>query len=116
MGDRARLAGVTIRTLHHYHDIGLLKLCCVGTNGYRCYGEEELLRLQQVLIHRELGIPLGEIAAILNAPGFDRLAAPRQQRGRLEAEASRYRRLVNTIDHTIAKLEGDRVMNHAGLV
>lgn len=87
----ARLAGVTVRTLHHYHDIGLLKPAHVGANGYRSYGEEQLLRLQQVLIHRELGIPLGDIAAILDAPGFDRLAALRQQRRRLEAEASRYR-------------------------
>lgn len=115
VGELARLAGVTVRTLHHYHDIGLLEPAHVGANGYRSYGEEQLLRLQQVLIHRELGIPLGEIAAILDAPGFDRLASLRQQRRRLEAEASRYRRLVRTIDRTIAKLEGDRAMKHAEL-
>ena len=74
VGELARLAGVTVRTLRHYHDIGLLKPVFVGANGYRSYGEEQLLRLQQVLIHRELGIPLGEIAAILDAPG--QAAAP----------------------------------------
>lgn len=115
VGELARLAGVTVRTLHHYHDTGLLKPSHVGGNGYRIYGEEELLRLQQILIHRELGIPLGEIAAILDAPGFDRLAALRQQRQRLKAEATRYRQLVRTIDRTIAKLEGDRAMKHAEL-
>lgn len=115
VGKLSRLAGVTVRTLHHYHDIGLLKPAHVGGNGYRSYGEEELLRLQQILLHRELGIPLGEIAAILDAPGFDRLKALRQQRQRLEAETSRYRQLVRTIDRTIAKLEGDRAMKHADL-
>ncbi|MBA9023766.1 hypothetical protein HNQ97_005798 [Aminobacter ciceronei] len=56
VSELARLAGVTVRTLHHYHDIGLLTPVLVGANGYRSYGEEQLLRLQQVLIHRELGI------------------------------------------------------------
>lgn len=56
VSELARLAGVTVRTLHHYHDIGLLNPVLVGANGYRSYGEEQLLRLQQVLIHRELGI------------------------------------------------------------
>ena len=93
----AKVSGVSVRTLHHYDEIGLLKPAHTGRNRYRYYGEEELLRLQQILLHRELGMPLGEIAAILDAPGFDRLATLQQQRERLEAEAKRYARLVRTI-------------------
>jgi DNA-binding transcriptional MerR regulator len=111
----AKLSGVSVRALHHYDEIGLLKPAFVGENRYRYYGEEELLRLQQILIHRELGIPLGDIAAILDAPGFDRLGALRSQRERLAAEAKRYAQLVRTIDRTIASLEGDRVMKNAEL-
>lgn len=111
----AKLSGVSVRALHHYDEIGLLKPAFLGENGYRYYGEEELLRLQQILIHRELGIPLGEIAAILDAPGFDRLKALEAQRERLAAEARRYARLVRTIDRTIASLQGERVMKNAEL-
>lgn len=60
----AAIAGVSVRTLHHYHEIGLLCPAYVGENNYRYYGREELLRLQQILIHRALGIPLTEIGAI----------------------------------------------------
>ncbi len=111
----AKVSGVSVRALHHYDDIGLLKPAHVGRNRYRYYGHEELLRLQQILIHRELGIPLHEIAAILDAPGFDRLATLEQQREKLEAEAKRYAQLVRTIDRTIASLKGDRAMRNADL-
>ena len=80
----AQLAGISVRALHHYDEIGLLKPAFTGDNRYRYYGEEELLRLQQILIHRELDIPLAEIGAILDAPGFDKLATLQQQRERLE--------------------------------
>lgn len=111
----AKLSGVSVRALHHYDEIGLLKPAHIGANRYRYYGEDELLRLQQILIHRELDIPLGEIAAILDAPGFDRLATLQTQRDRLEQEAKRYAELVQTIDRTIARLKGDRAMQDADL-
>ncbi|RYE52914.1 MAG: MerR family transcriptional regulator, partial [Hyphomicrobiales bacterium] len=106
----AGLAGVSVRTLHHYDEIGLLKPAFTGENRYRYYGEDELLRLQQILIHRALDIPLAEIAAILDAPGFDRLAVLREQRQRLESEAQRFAGMVRTIDRTIARLEGEAAM------
>ncbi|KFL30787.1 MerR family transcriptional regulator [Devosia riboflavina] len=106
----AALAGVSVRTLHHYDEIGLLKPAFTGENRYRYYGEEELLRLQQILIHRALDIPLAEIAAILDAPGFDRLAVLREQRDRLESEAQRFAGMVRTIDRTIVRLEGETAM------
>lgn len=111
VGDLARLSGVSIRALHHYDAIGLLKPAAVGENGYRHYGREELLRLQQILFHRELGMSLADIATLLDAPDFDRLAALRQQRQRVEALADRHRRLLKTIDRTIEELEGKRTMN-----
>jgi DNA-binding transcriptional MerR regulator len=111
----ARLAGVSVRTLHHYDEIGLLRPAFTGENRYRYYGEEELLRLQQILIHRELDIPLVEIGAILDAPDFDRLATLQMQRERLEEQAKRYADMVRTIDRTIARLKGERKMTDADL-
>jgi DNA-binding transcriptional MerR regulator len=107
----AKLSGVSVRTLHHYDEIGLLKPACVGENGYRYYGKDELLRLQQILFHRELGFPLEEVRQVLDAPDFDRMAALRSHRGRLMAEARRYRALVKTLDETLAALEGETEMD-----
>jgi DNA-binding transcriptional MerR regulator len=107
----AKLSGVSVRALHHYDEVGLLKPAQVGQNGYRYYGKEELLRLQQILFHRELGFALEEIKQVLDAPGFDRLAALKAHRARLAADARRYRRLVKTIDQTLAALEGATKMD-----
>ncbi|MCD7059938.1 MerR family transcriptional regulator [Pelagibacterium xiamenense] len=111
----AQMAGVSVRTLHHYDAIGLLSPAHVGTNGYRYYGRDELLRLQQILIHRELGIPLAEIGAILDDPGFDRLDALVHQRARIAQQADRYAEMLRTIDRTIAELKGDRGMKDEDL-
>jgi DNA-binding transcriptional MerR regulator len=111
----ARLSGVSVRTLHHYDEVGLLKPASVGGNGYRYYGREELLRLQQILFHRELGFSLEEIARALDAPGFDRTAALKAHRAKLEAETRRYRRLVRTIDETLAALEGAAKMEEKAM-
>lgn len=116
----ARLAGVSVRTLHHYDEIGLPRPAFTGENRYRYYGEDEVLRLQQILIHRALDIPLTEIGAILDAPGFDRIAALRRQRQSLEEKAQRFAGMVKTIDRTIAHLTGDMTMKtedlYSGLV
>ena len=93
----AALSGVSVRTLHHYDEIGLLKPERAGANGYRYYGRDQLLRLQQVLFHRELGLLLDEIARLLDAPGFDRTLALKAQKAKLLADAKRYRRLVRTM-------------------
>src|ERR1700742_1594971 len=90
----AKMAGLSVRALHHYDQIGLLKPASVGQNGYRYYGRDELLRLQQILFHRELEFPLEAIAQVPDKPDFDRVAALRRHRGRLAAEAQRYRRLL----------------------
>ena len=110
VGELARLSGVSIRTLHHYDDIGLLKPASVGSNGYRLYGRAELMRLQQILLYRELGLSLADISDILDDPGFDPLEALRRQRAHLQKETARFRRLIQTIDRTIAELQGETTM------
>jgi DNA-binding transcriptional MerR regulator len=111
----ARLSGISVRALHHYDEIGLLRPAFIGNNRYRYYGEEELLRLQQILIHRELDIPLAQIGAILDARDFDRLGALQKQRERLEEQVARYADMVRTIDRTIARLKGECAMTDAEL-
>lgn len=115
VGEVARLSGLSIRALRHYDEIGLLKPLTVGENGYRYYGADELLRLQQILFHRELGFPLEEIRRVLSAPDFDRVAALKAHRVRLGAEARRYRELVKTLDATLAALEGDGKMSEKAM-
>ena len=120
VAELARLAGISVRALHHYDEIGLLKPAFTGRNRYRYYGKDELLRLQQILIHRELDIPLAEIGALLDRPGTDRLTLLAEQRDRLAAQAEHFAGLVRTIDRTIADLKGDVAMDdkdlYAGVV
>src|SRR5215468_10802672 len=78
----AVVSGVTVRTLHHYDEIGLLRPSSVGANGYRYYGRAELLRLQRILFHRELGVPLSTIAALFDLEGEDQIGVLRQHRER----------------------------------
>jgi DNA-binding transcriptional MerR regulator len=111
----AKLSGVTVRALHHYDQVGLLKPAQVGENGYRYYGREELLRLQQILIHRELELPLEAIVELLDQPGFDRREALRRHRKTLSQKAARYRRLIQTLDRTLAALEGETQMKDEDL-
>lgn len=73
------LTGVSVRTLHHYDAIGLLKPAELTEAGYRLYDDESLARLQQILLFRELEFPLKEIKAILDSPSFDRRKALEQQ-------------------------------------
>ena len=102
----ADLAGVTVRTLHHYDQIGLLKPSSVGGNGYRYYGEAALYRLQQILFYRELDVPLDEIKRIVGRPDFDVLAALESHRTALRAEVQRIEKLIRTIDLTTQHLKG----------
>jgi DNA-binding transcriptional MerR regulator len=111
----ASLSGVTVRTLHHYDEIGLLRPAAVGANGYRYYGRTEQLRLQQILFHRELGVPLSAIAELLDLEGADHIAVLEQHRGKLEAERERYRILIQTIDRTIEDFRGETHMANADL-
>jgi DNA-binding transcriptional MerR regulator len=106
----ARLSGVSVRTLHHYDEIGLLKPAYYGDNGYRYYEEEQLLRLQQIMLFRELDMPLERIREVLDSGRFDRLAALQEHKRLLQQKAERLRRLLTTIDQTIDHLKGERRM------
>jgi DNA-binding transcriptional MerR regulator len=101
----ASSAGVSVRTLHHYDDIGLLRPAEVGDNGYRYYGESELLRLQQILFFRELEFPLEKIKLALDSPNFNNLEALRSHRQVLLKQKHRLSGLIKTIDHTITNLK-----------
>jgi DNA-binding transcriptional MerR regulator len=109
------LAGVSRRTLHYYDQIGLLKPQEVATNGYRFYGRRDLLRLQQILFYRELGLTLEQIGRILDDPGFDLLAALQEHRLALLAGVQRLQRLVGTVDQTILMIKGDLPMDEPRL-
>lgn len=106
----ADLARISVRTLHHYDDIGLLKPAWLGHNGYRYYEPPQLYRLQQVLMYREFGLSLEEIKAILDAPGFDVASALRQHRRRLVERLEQQQALIDVIDATLARLDGDADM------
>ena len=107
----SRLAGVTPRTLHYYDEIGLLKPSRVGDNGYRYYGEEALARLQQILLYRELDMPLEKIKNLLGRRDFDALSALEKHKVELRRRAARVERLIATVDRTISHLKGKSEMS-----
>ena len=109
------MAGVTPRTLHHYDDIGLLKPSRVGDNGYRYYGEESLLKLQQILFYRELDFPLDDIKKIMGRRDFDVLNALQNHKDALLKQVARMNRLLTTVDNTIQHLKGEKNMDPKGL-
>lgn len=105
----ARMSDVTSRTLRHYDDIGLLPPAYVGGNGYRYYEQEQVLRLQRILLLRELGLGLDAIAEVVDREK-DQVQALRQHLDRLVAERDRYDRLVRTVSRTITDVERGVVM------
>ncbi len=107
----SKLAGVTPRTLHYYDEIGLLKPESVGANGYRYYGDDSILRLQQILFYRELDLPLEEIKNITGRRDFDALAALESHRRALGKQSERINRLIQTVDDTILHLKGQKTMS-----
>jgi len=107
----SELAGVSIRTLHYYDEIGLFKPSWLAENGYRYYDDGAVLRLQQILFYRELELNLTEINAILDMPDFDMLAALNTHRAGLESKIHRLQDLIKTIDSTIMHLIGEVEMS-----
>ena len=98
VGQVAELAGVTVRTLHHYDQIGLLSPSGRSDVGYRHYDSSDLERLQQILLYRELGFPLEQIAAILTAPDSDAGVHLRRQRELLTERIARLHMMVAAVD------------------
>ncbi len=102
IGELARLAGVSVRTLHHYDAIALLKPSGRSEGDYRLYRREDLLRLQQILFYRELDLPLEEVRQILDTPGFELTRALHLHRQNLLQRQKRLSILIATIDRTLA--------------
>lgn len=98
VGQVADLAGVTIRTLHHYGQIGLLEPQDRSPTGYRQYSDADLNRLQHILFYRELGFPLTEIAAILSKPGATARAHLRRQHELLTQRIARLTDMVAAVE------------------
>jgi DNA-binding transcriptional MerR regulator len=111
----SKLAGITPRTLHYYDQIGLLKPSRVGDNGYRYYGEESLLRLQQVMLYRQLDMPLEDIKQIMARRDFDGLSALESHRRELTRRIAHIERLITTVDDTILHLKGQKEMSQKQL-
>lgn len=107
----ADLAGVSVRTLHYYDEIALLKPSAVGDNGYRYYEDDEMFRLQQILFFRELDLSLNEIRDLMDSPAFDTLSALETHRAALQKRMKRLTHLIHTVDDTIRHLKGEITMS-----
>ena len=104
------LTGISVRTLHYYDEIGLLKPTKKSDAGYRLYDDKALETLQQVLFFREFDIPLKEIKAVMENPVLERNQILQMQRKMLVAKKERMERLINSIDDI---LKGDNKMDFA---
>ena len=109
------MAGITPRTLHYYDEIGLLKPSRVGDNGYRFYGDEALLSLQQILLYRELDMPLEDIKKIMGRRSFDVLTALESHKEQLYKRIVQMERLITTVEDTILYMKGKKEMNEKQL-
>jgi DNA-binding transcriptional MerR regulator len=108
----AELVGVSIRTLHHYDQIGLLSPKEITDSGYRLYSEENLETLQQILFFKELGFTLKEIKKIINSPSFNRQEALILQRKMLIEKRNKVDKMIETIDKTIKHMAGEIQMTN----
>lgn len=104
----AKFTGVSVRTLHYYDEIGLLKPSHVDpSTGYRYYDEEALLRMQEILFYRELDFSLNSIRQIISSPNYDITKALNEQKQLLKLKKERIERLIHAID---GAMKGENVM------
>lgn len=103
----ADLVGISVRTLHHYDEIGLLAPSETTEAGYRLYSDDDLEKLQQILFFRELDFPLKKIKSILENPSFDKNEALQLHRKALLEKRSRLDQMIATIDKTIQFAKGE---------
>ncbi|MFJ4873936.1 MerR family transcriptional regulator [Streptomyces sp. NPDC088745] len=102
VGRAAALVGVSVKTLHHWDGIGLVRPRSRTRAGYRVYGAEDVARLHRVLVYRELGLPLAEIGRILDDPGADARTHLRRQRAQLTERVARLERMIVAVDRMLA--------------
>lgn len=103
----AMLAGISVRTLHHYDEIGLLVPDHVTDAGYRQYSEANLQTLQHILFFKELGFSLKDIRSMLQSPSFNTFEALLLQKKTLLAKRRQLEQMIATIDRTIAHVKGE---------
>jgi len=101
VGQVAERSGVTVRTLHHYDEIGLLRPSRRSASGYRLYTDEDLVRLQHVVVYRRLGFSLEEVAVLLDDPEADVAAHLRRQRAAVMSRLDELAELVTAIDRAL---------------
>jgi len=106
----AEFAGVSIRTLHHYDEIGLLKPDGTSRSGYRLYSDSDLEHLQEILFFKELGFGLQEIKTIMNGPGYDREQALRSHKRILFEKRKRLEDLIGLVERTLTTFERKTTM------
>lgn len=108
----ADLVGISVRALHHYDEIGLLKPEKTTESGYRLYSNQDLEMLQQILFFRELGFPLKQIKEIVSSPSFNREEALKLHRRMLLDKQRQLEQMINTIDRTIQHARGEIEMTN----
>jgi DNA-binding transcriptional MerR regulator len=101
VGAAAAHTGVTVRTLHHWDTIGLVRPSERTTGGYRLYSAADLARVHRVLVYRELGLPLDRIGALLDADRYDPISALEQQRAQLVDRIARLSGMVEAVDRML---------------
>ena len=106
IGEVAAATGLTVRTLHHYDEIGLLAPSGRSEAGYRLYADEDVRRLYRIVAFRRLGFALGEIGALLDGDGADPRAVVRAQLERLDAEAATREALRGRLARLLDALDG----------
>jgi MerR family transcriptional regulator, thiopeptide resistance regulator len=102
VGEVAELAGVSVRALHHYDELGLLSPSARSDAGYRLYSRADLERLQEILVWRALGFSLGDIRALLDQDSYDRLSALERQRELVQRDLERLSGLAHGLDRALA--------------
>lgn len=107
----ADLAGISVRTLHHYDEIDLLKPSSTTETGYRIYSEQDLEKLQQILFFRELDFSLKRIKEIINSPSFNQAEALLVQRNMLRKKRAHIEEMLLMIDRTMQHMKGERQMS-----
>lgn len=109
ISEMAKLSGVSVRTLHYYDEINLLKPSeVIPETGYRYYDEQDLLKLQQILFYRELDFPLKDIIKIMNTPEYDQQKAMHKQEALLILKRNRLDKIIELLH---ANLKGDTTMS-----
>lgn len=108
----AKLAGISTRTLRYYDEIGLLKPCRINSSGYRIYGEEEVNILQQILLYKELELPLNKIKSIITEKNFDYKKALYDHKENILREQEKLNKLLNNVNKTIMSIEGEIEMKN----